>query len=258
MVKSVEKTFAILEHLADHQAPISLGDISELLDGNKSTVRRFMITLKELGYVEQDPDSRLYSLAPKIAWLSRSIPRDITITSIAAPFLDRLARETEETINLGILDGHEVLYIDKRESTHRLRLCVEVGGRGPIHATALGKSILAYLPKQEREQTFSGELRLEKLTENTITSWAEFDLELERVRQEGLAYDNEELFEGLYCIGAPLFAGDAVVAALSISTPVSRMNDHRRRLFEKLVLEITKELSNELTISQPFLSTIKS
>lgn len=254
MVKSVDKTFGILEYLAEYQQPVSLGEISENLNTNKSTVRRFMLALKRLGYVEQDPDSRLYNLSHKIAWLGRGIQRDVSLSSIAAPYMDYLALETGETINLGILKGAEILYIDKRESPHRLRLCVEVGGTGPLHATALGKSIIAHIPRSEINRLISSGFQLTKYTERTISTWAELDRELDLVRREGIAYDRQELIDGLFCVGAPVLMGDEVIAAISISTPITRINDTRTELFIQLVRDQTCKLSDELSLSRSFIS----
>jgi IclR family acetate operon transcriptional repressor len=254
MVKSVEKTFGILEYLAEHQEPASLGEISESMSTNKSTVRRFMLSLKKLGYIDQDPDSRLYKLSPKITLLGRGIQEDITLTSLAAPYMDNLAHVTGETVNLGFIEGAEVYYIDKRESPHRLRLCVEVGGVGPIHATALGKAMLAYLPKEEVDRIFSSGAELTKLTRYTITTWAEFDRELELIRTEGVSYDREEMIDGLYCVGAPIFLDEDVIAAVSISTPTTRMNEQRIELFIQLVRDQSTKLSKELSLSRSFIT----
>ena len=254
MVKSVEKTFAILEYLAENQQPVSLGEISDGLNTNKSTMRRFMVSLKKLGYVEQDTDSRLYHLSHKIAWLGRSVQSDVTLTSLAAPYMDLLAYETGETINLGILEGIEVLYIDKRESPHRLRLCVEVGGVAPVHATAMGKSILAFSPKDEVDRIFSSGAQLSKITENTITTWAEFERDLKQIRADGMAYDREELIDGLFCVGAPIFMDEKVIAAISISTPKTRINEYRKELFIQMVRDQTSKLSKELSMSRTFIT----
>jgi DNA-binding IclR family transcriptional regulator len=252
MVKSVEKTFDILEYLAENQHPASLGDISEKLKSNKSTVRRFLVTLKELGYVEQDPDSRLYNLSHKIVWLGKGMKEDSSLPSIARPYMDFLAHETGETINLGILEEARVRYIDKRESLHRLRLCVDVGGVAPFHATALGKSILAFSAKEVLDRIITSDIELSKLTEHTITTWAELNQELAQIREDGVAYDRQELIDGLYCVGAPIMWNGNVIAAMSISTPITRMNEPRKALFVQLVREQTCKLGEELSMSRTF------
>jgi DNA-binding IclR family transcriptional regulator len=246
-MKSVIKVFQILELLAGQTNPVALGEISHALVVNKSTTRRFLVTLMKLGYVAQDKASRQYRITNKLANLVRNAPRDPSLPTIAKPYLDFLANETGETINLGVLNGADVLFIDQRESQQRLRLCVDVGGVAPFHATALGKAIAAFMPEEEFKQRFGWGGPLPRCTEKTIVTWAELETELERVRKEGIAWDDEEHMDGGICVGAPIFRDAQVVASISISSPASRMTEQRKELFKKLVIDQTQKLSLELS-----------
>jgi DNA-binding IclR family transcriptional regulator len=156
---------------------------------------------------------------------------------MAKPFLDNLARETGETINFGILNGSEVYYLDKRDSQHPLRLSVEIGGRAPAYSTALGKAMLAFFSEEELNGRFDRLAPLKQFTQKTIRSWAELEADLAHVREDGIANDNEELYEGLRCMSAPVFKHKKVVAAISISIPVSRCEPTRMEVFKKLLVQ---------------------
>src|SRR5262249_54936099 len=128
-----------------------------------------------------------------------------------------------ETVNLGILDGHQVLYVDVMQSTHTFRLASEVGSRRPLHCTSLGKAMAAYLPAQELQDLLKS-IKLERLTPKTIVQRSKFEKDLVRVRQRGYAVDDEEAVLGARCVAAPIAdESGKVVAGLSVSGPVTRI-----------------------------------
>ena len=245
-VQSVVRAFRILELLGQEERSLSLGELSKGLRINKTTARRFLITLKNIGYVYQDLHTKLYNITPKLSRLGHSAEQSLSLVSIIKPYMDILARETGETINFAVLNGTEVHYKDKRDSSHSLRVCIDVGEKAPAHATALGKAILAFLPTEEIYNRFNRGMSLERFTRNTIQSWAELDVEFVRIREEGIACDNEELFDGLRCIAAPIFQKKQVVAALSISIPTTRCDEHRLAVFKKLLIKQTKNLNEQI------------
>ncbi|MDP2974901.1 MAG: IclR family transcriptional regulator [Anaerolineales bacterium] len=151
MVKnhSVIKSFAILEFLADVQTPKDLGVISSELGMNKSTLYRFLTTLVQLGYANQDSHTGKYSLGPKILWLASRFLESLDIRNLSRPLLERLVEVTGETVHLAILDNYEVVYIDKVDGHQPVRMISSVGNRMPAHSTGLGKALLASLDEDE-------------------------------------------------------------------------------------------------------------
>jgi len=168
----------------------------------------------------------------------------------ALPFLEGLVRDTGETGHLAVLDGGEAIYIERVEARRALRIPSAVGRGYPAHATNLGKVLLADLAP-ERLRELIGERPLGAFTPHTITDPAELDAELERIRAQGFAVDNEEYDEGLRCIGAPIYdhSGHAV-AALGIGGPVTRITPERVEELAELVMAAARGLSRRLGAHQ--------
>lgn len=247
-IQSVVRAFRIVELLDREGQSLPLGEIAHCLELNKSTTRRFLITLQYLGYINQDPLTHQYQITPQLSRLGQSAREDVSLVAVAKPILDTISRETGETINFGILDGSEVYYLDKRDSTHPLRLCVEIGGRATAYATALGKAMLAFLPDEDLRNRFNHGVSLQRYTEKTLRSWAELEVELVRVRESGIAFDNEELFDGLRCMAVPIFKLKKVVAAISISVPLARWDTKRMEVFKMLLIQQGHKLSEQLSL----------
>ncbi|MCS7246494.1 MAG: IclR family transcriptional regulator, partial [Thermomicrobium sp.] len=157
-----------------------------------------------------------------------------------------LARELGETIQLAVLQGREVLYVGKQEGTQWVRLASEVGTRLPAHATSLGKCLLAWLPPQELDQLLASG-PLVALTPRTITDPEALRAELALVRAQGYALDRGETLPDVWCFGAPVRdANGSVVAALSISVPVTRISPTRAEELATTVQRAARELSHRL------------
>ncbi|MBN1332207.1 MAG: IclR family transcriptional regulator [Synergistales bacterium] len=214
---SLHKGFAIIECLARH-GELSIQRLTEELDMNKTTVYRFLSTLSTLGYVQQDPDSKHYSLTYKLFQIGREKSRNQTLTSQVRPFMEKLLKETGESVHLAVLQGAKALYIDQVESRNTIRVNVEIGKTFPAYSVGVGKAILAYMPENEvidlyREETFV------RFTEKTIDSLDKLMEELKVVRDRGYSFDNEECMIGLACIAVPLISFDKPVAAMSVTFP---------------------------------------
>lgn len=246
-VKAVDKALRILETLGKEPEDLGLAELSRKLAIEKSTLHRLLGTLEGQGFVRRDPVSLRYSLGIKMLELGTAVTARSALGRTAGPVLDRLAVRCQQTVNLAVLDGEEILYIAKRESPEPLRLTVEVGRRLPVHCTALGKAILAFRPPLEVRRLFSRRRRLRQLTPNTITDPRELMKHLEEIRRTGIAVDREELVLGLRCVGAPVldFTGYAV-AAISISAAAVILGEDRvtelRPMLEEAGAEISKAL----------------
>lgn len=219
----VTKVLRILEALQASPTGLQLKEIAERTAINKSTAYRFLAHLETEGYLFRI-DSGAYIVGPKLARLGSGMAYHATLRNISRPIMQRLWVTTTETVNLGVISGLDVLYIDVLESSHSFRLVSQVGSRRPLHCTALGKAMLAFLDETERKSALAS-LRLDKYAPRTITSSGRLIKELARVAQQGFAVDDEEAGAGSRCVGAPIFdQSGKVAAALSVSGPITRVN----------------------------------
>jgi DNA-binding IclR family transcriptional regulator len=173
--------------------------------------------------VERSDATQKFHLGTKLIELGNRAQHELDIYRIAHPYLDALNREVDETVHLTVLDVDEALYVDCIESRKRLRTYSVIGVRGPLHATSVGKAMLAFLPEDQIRHIVHTK-GLSRFTSNTITDEQELFSELARVRRQGYAVDNAEHEDHLRCIGAPIRdAEGAVIASISISGPSQRI-----------------------------------
>ena len=222
----LSKVLAIFELLDGTPGGLQLRSITQLTKLNKSTAWRFLSHLEGAGYVVRD-GTGAYLLGPRLVHLGTGSTYQGTIGKVSRPILEDLWRDTAETVNLGVLDGKEVLYLAVLESPHSFRLVSKAGMRRPLHCTALGKVILAAQPAAVRDEILAA-TKFEKLTPRSITRPADLLAELARVQSRGYALDNEEVVEGARCIAAPVLdCSGYVAAAVSVSGPVIRLSRSR-------------------------------
>jgi IclR family transcriptional regulator, acetate operon repressor len=218
----VTKVLHILETLHDAPSGLQLKDVAQLTGINKSTAYRFLAHLEHEGYVFRD-SSGAYAIGVRLARLASGASYQTTLRKLSRPILQQLWRVTGETVNIAVLDGREVLYLDVMESSHTFRLVSQVGMRRPVYCTALGKAMLAFIPEEEQQYFFDG-MSFERFTPHTIRGATQLRKEFALIRQRGYSIDNEEAYLGSRCIGAPIFeASGKITAALSISGPTTRV-----------------------------------
>jgi len=216
------KVLSIFDILDRTPGGLQLRSIAELTKLNKSTAWRFLAHLEKAGYVVRD-GAGAYLLGPRLVHLGSGSTYQGTICKVSQPILEELWRGTGETVNLGILDGKEVLYLSVLESPHSFRLVSKPGMRRPLHCTALGKAILAWQPSDARDELLAA-TKFEKMTSRTLTRPMDLIRELGRIQSRGYALDNEEVVEGARCIAAPVLdCAGYVAAGVSVSGPVIRM-----------------------------------
>jgi IclR family acetate operon transcriptional repressor len=221
-IAAVDKTLDILEFLGQQRKRIGLPELSVALGIPKATLFRYMVTLEGRGYVRKGPDDDNYALGYKVLELGSHVLGNLTLHEVALPHMKDLQARFHETVNLGVLDGNEVVYIEILESRRAFKMSSRVGGRDMPHATSLGKAILAFLPEEEVER-IAGATGLPRRTANTICSLPQLKQELASTRQRGYAIDDGENEEGARCVGAPIFDRRGnVSAALSVSGPAFR------------------------------------
>lgn len=221
-MSSTLKCFEAFELLAQEPYELPLAEIAARLQQPLTTAHRLLATLTEAGFAEQDPASRHYRLAGKALWAGAAYLRNSPVYRAAFLIMQEAARHCPGLIHLGALHGNWVLYLHTVGSPSRLYLYADTGERRTLHATGLGKAILAWQPADVVNRIVSQ--KLERFTKRTICSPTELREELRHTRQRGYAIDDEEGVMGLRCVAAPVFdRGGISVAALSISAPVNVM-----------------------------------
>lgn len=223
--KSINRAIDLLEALAANPQGISLAELAQLRGIPKSSVHRILHTLIDRQLVCEDPDLEKFTLGIGILRLSQSVFAGIEFRQQARPVLETLSLSTDETAHLAILDdqGPRVIYIDKIESTHAVRLVSRVGQSVPVHCTALGKALLSCYESSEVE-TLLANYTFQAFTPNTITNLETLLDHLEEVRDQGYAIDNVEFEQSVVCVAAPIVNKDGrAIAAVSISVPGGRI-----------------------------------
>ena len=245
-IKVLNKTLSILEILLQHGSAMNMTEISEKLGLYPSTIHRILDTLKYWGYVEQDPNTQKYQLGLKLLELGMAKFHQMDLVGEAAPYLKELVKECNETVHLGVLEEGEVMYLAKEESSQTIRMISYVGKRAPVYCTSLGKVLLAYLSEEGRKKILD-EKELTRFTENTITDKSKLKKELDKVRKQGFALDSEENEKDICCIAAPIrnYQGK-VIAAISISGPVYRIDINKQNHLKKVLIETSKKISKRL------------
>jgi IclR family acetate operon transcriptional repressor len=226
----LDRALDLLEALAEApaDAPLGVSEVARRAGVTKSAAFRILANLERRGYVSKDAVSARYTLGTRLVYLGERSLGAIDLRAAARPALEALQQRFGETVNLGVREGAEVVYVDMIESSHGLRMAARVGGRDHLHSTALGKTILAFLPPAERDHLLHAPGGLPARTERTITDPVMLRAELERVRERGIAEDRDENEVGARCLGAPIFDHrGVVVGAISLSAPDSRLDDAR-------------------------------
>lgn len=218
----ISKVLRILEALQNSPVGLGLKAICDDTGINKSTAHRFLRHLERESYLLRT-EAGSYLIGPRLAQMSACASRSATLKAAARPILADLWRSTHETVNLAVLDQGTVLYVDVMVSQHEFRLVSCVGTRRSVHVAALGKVLVAFLPAIEYERVLNG-IVFQRVTKNTILNLPHLRAELDKVRRQGYAVDNEEALLGCRCVSAPILNSDRVaIGALSVAGPVTRV-----------------------------------
>jgi IclR family KDG regulon transcriptional repressor len=246
-VKSLAKALRLLDALGRSDSGASIAALSKELKIGKSTIHRLLATLREFDLVWFDSSTTNYALGACILRWSDLLVRQNLVIRHGWPILRELVQACHETASLAVLEGTEVMFIARCESTQRLRMSEAVGSRNPAHCTALGKAMLAALSEKDFMKLYGDMESLKAVTPNSIPSRDKLWNHLRKVQQEGVAYDFEENVAGGVCIGTAIrnHTGN-VVAGMSISLPTQRLlGDILITLKERLV-RAAGRLSSEL------------
>jgi IclR family transcriptional regulator, acetate operon repressor len=217
-VRAVERICSILNLLQESIDGVSLPEVAQATDLPKSSAFRYLWTLEAHRYVERDPDSGRYTLG--LGFVGMQSRQLEVLRQRTRPWLEKLRDEHTETVNLGILDGDAVIYLDIVESRRAVRLAVNRGDREYLHSTALGKAVAATLP-EARVREILDRTGMPRHTANTITSVDDFLAELAKVRRNGYAVDDGENEVDGRCVAVPML-GSRLPTAVSLSAPSAR------------------------------------
>ena len=244
--QSLKRGLRIIEVIATVGSSVTLAEIARKTALPRSTAHHLLRALVEFGYLVQDGDDRSYTLAPKLFHLTGSTWTGEQLAEIAMPYLDELSRCTGEGASLAVLRDGGVTVIAKREPDAPVRVVQEVGARRPIHCTAVGKALAAWLPEQELDGIIRRTV-FERMTPNTITSPTAFRRELARIRATGFAMDNEEHIEGIRCIATPVrdHSGE-VRASLCVVGPKTHLPQRHLAKIRQELLTVATHLSARL------------
>jgi DNA-binding IclR family transcriptional regulator len=220
-VQVLARAADMLRCLAAEPDGLTLIELSSRVGLPRSTAHRIVGALTQEGFVATAPSGRL-RVGPALIGIAVSSRRDLRHE--AAPYLERLSRELRETVNLAVLDGEEVLFIDQYTSRRYLRIASEIGARFPVHCTANGKVLLAALPPEDVRRHLPA--RLERLTDHTTTDRARLLAELEEVRAAGIAFDREEHALGVSAVACAVHDAVGTAAAITVVTPAARFHGH--------------------------------
>ncbi|MEA2419592.1 MAG: hypothetical protein QOE60_1798 [Thermoleophilaceae bacterium] len=242
MSQTLDRALSILDVLAER--PRRINDVAEHLGVHHSTALRLLHTLRSHGFVKELPDHS-YRLGAAIFRLAFTALEGLDLRSMARPYMEELHATTGETIHLGTLEDDDVVYIEKVEARHRVRMHSSIGAIAALHCTAVSKAIVAYLPEAEQERLI-GSHALTRFTEHTLCTVEDLKADLALTRERGYATNEEEHEPGIRGIGAPIVGGDGgVVGAISVVAPLSRIPGSLEA-FATPLLKATQGTSREL------------
>jgi len=234
----------------DHQE-LSVSEIGAKTGLHRSTAHRILMALEYNDLIKQNPSTGKYHLGIKLFKLGHQAVSQLNLREICRPFLSRLMNDTKETIHLAVLDDDQVLYLDKVEGPHALRMPSRVGRYIPTYCTSLGKAMLSCLDDQEVKSILRRQT-LKPHTENTVKNINQLLADLGSVRKRGYAVDNEEIEIGLRCVGAPLrdYTG-GMVGAISVAAPSARLSEKNTPVIGRMVIAIAAGISEKLGFEKP-------
>lgn len=238
------KAVRVLSHVARDEAPVTLADLSAAVKLPKPTVHRIAALLEGEGFLHKDRLTRRYSVGKAFHDLCLHAMRSAPVHRDRQVLLQRLSEKLGETVNLGLLSGGEVIYLERVESSWPLSINFQPGSRVPLHCTANGKLLLAFAPRRHRERLLSS-IELRPCTRNTVVDRARLVRELREIRRRGYSEDNEEFLAGVCCLAVPVKdRRGRVVAGLAVSAPSARFPLEKARAY----LPDLQACAEELTV----------
>jgi DNA-binding IclR family transcriptional regulator len=245
-LKSLKKALDIIDMIAE-SGTSGVRDLSALTGYPSTTVHRIITTLTKHGYLRQNPESKGYSLSTRFLEFADCVQQQFDLVAIAKPYLERVERDTGESVNLGMMDNFMLVYLDHIHSrNHSLQAFTRLGARVPLYSTGMGKVFLSFVDPEKLDAFFKS-VKMERYTEKTITDKKSLLKELARIREQGFAIDDEEKERGVRCVAAPVFDRKGIiVAAVSISGAVQWISQEKIEPLSRRIILCASEISAEL------------
>ena len=246
IIKTVLNSLELLEAFKGEKSELGVSELSKILRLHKNKIFRLLATLEYKGYIEQDRFTEDYRLGLKSLELGQSFIHHLRLLSIAQPVLKELVAKCKESAYVGVIREKSVIYLEIVEADQVLKVASRVGNMLPVYASAIGKSQIAFESKDVIEKLLPAELKA--YTKNTITNKDKLYKELNEIRKQGYAIDNEELDDGIICVGAPLRDYTThIIGGISISAPIMRVTKERlNNSIIPLTLEASETISAKL------------
>ena len=245
-MKSLEKAIQIIE-LISESSGMGVREMSGLTGYPPATVHRIVAALAARKYLQQDPRSRTYTLAPRFMELGERAQKQFDLVPVARVHLEELLQKAGENANLTVRDGWEVVYIDHLHSNeHSLQLFTRLGARVPLYCCGVGKMFLSYFEEEELDRYLQSS-EFHQYTPYTFIEPKLMREEITLIRKQGYAIDNQEKEMGVRCVAAPIVGrGSDIVASLSISGATQRVSEDRLPELVALVVECGARISRDL------------
>jgi IclR family KDG regulon transcriptional repressor len=252
-IASLQRGLNLLTLFSKAEAGLAATQVAKLSALPVSTVHRFLMNLESTGFLHCD-DEGGYHLGAACFSLGQAALRHLDIRRLSLPYLQELNRATRETVHLTVRHELLVVYVEKLDSPEPLRIFSRIGSAVPLHCSAVGKVMLAYMPPDEQAAVLA-QLEIKRRTQNTISNVQDLHAHVQKVRRSGYAWDLEENEPHIRCVAAPIWdhAGN-VNASLSITGPVVRMSMARLRQLAPLVQRAGLNISRELGFQLPLAS----
>ncbi|MDD2600458.1 MAG: IclR family transcriptional regulator [Kiritimatiellae bacterium] len=220
---SLERGLKILDYLARHPCGKGQVDIAQALKCPVSSVFRITLTLEKLGWLERDPETKVFRHTQKMLMLGQQALSESDLLGCSLPIMRELRDELGDTILIGVLNGTEIIVLEQALGSQLFRFSVNAGHRIKVHCSAPGKAILAYLTEIQAAKVIQ-QIEFKRFNENTITTPAAFRAELKKVRELGYAEDKGEEYAGIYCVGSTVFDRTGFpVASIWVTGPAMRV-----------------------------------
>lgn len=247
-IGAISKACLLIETLST-QRSWELTDLCKAVGMPKTTVHRMLLTLEDNGYVVQEKQRGEYCLSFKLFSIGSRMMQHSSFVDIARPYCRELLEAVDETVNLCVVSGIEMLVVDKQVTSQMLRQDSIIGSSFPLFQSASGKIFLAFADEAETKKVLAL-IKEQRSSMNSEQVMRDLYAELEKVRQTGLAYDYEEVFKGVRCTAAPIYDfQDKLVATISISVPTARLNKKANANIETHILQAARKISQRLGAS---------
>ncbi len=250
-VQSLSRALKLLNALAVHPAGLSLSEVAGHVGLPNSTAHRLLTTLQNERYVRFETERSVWLIGVQAFCVGAAFVRSRDLVTIARPYMRRLMEQSGETVNLAIADRGEVIYIAQVETQKMMRAIAGPGGRAPMHCSGVGKALLAVAAPEAADKLLDS-MEFHRETGQTLITRQDLERDLEEVRAQGFAVDNEENAVGLRCVAAVIYdEHGSPLAALSVSGPTARITEQRIPLLGEAVAGIAAEITAEIGGHRP-------